>query len=78
MFNFQGVKSTIVVSFKPVASLEAETKYHIEMMPSTCLVNKKLLTFVSGYRNYAAKQLLVTTLSESLKQPAGDLVMSSF
>lgn len=57
MFN-SNIKSTIIVSFKPLTSVEAETRLHLEMLPSTCLIQKKLLFFVSGYRNYAAEQLL--------------------
>ena len=30
----------------------------MNFMPSTCLIQKKLLVFVSGYRNYAGSTLL--------------------
>ena len=53
MFN-NNIKSCLTVSFKPVTSLEQETKLHLDLLPSTCLIQKKLLLFVSGYRNYAA------------------------
>ena len=56
LFN-NNIKSTLIVSFKPLASLEVETKLHLDMLPSTCLIQKKLLYFVSGYRNYAADLL---------------------
>ena len=72
------ITSTLVVSFKPDKLLEPETKVHLEMLPSTCLVQKKMLNLVSGYRNYAADQLLPETLIGSLKQPMGNKIMSTF
>lgn len=66
------------MSFKPSQYLEAETKYHLELLPSTCFVQKKLLNFVSGYRNYAAEQLLPSLATDSQKKPLGNIVMSSF
>lgn len=66
------------VSFKPSQYLEAETKYHLELLPSTCFIQKKLLNFVSGYRNYAAEQLLPSLATDSHKKPVGNIVMSNF
>lgn len=61
------ITSTLIVSFKPERLLEPETKVHMEMLPSTCLIQKKMLNLVSGYRNYAADILLPETLIGSLK-----------
>ena len=52
------IKNQITVSFKTHTALEPETKWHMPFLPSTCLVQKRLLLFVSGYRNYAGKTLL--------------------
>ena len=47
-------------------------------MPSTCLVQKKLLLFISGYRNYAGQQLLKATTLGNFKKPGGSVAMSCF
>ena len=77
MFN-KNIKSTIIVSFKPIALVEPENKLHLELLPSTCLIQKKMLYFVSGYRNYAAKLLLPQMAAGNMKKPIGNVVMSSF
>lgn len=48
------------------------------MLPSTCLVNKRLLYFVSGFRNYIGDKLLKDTLVGSYRQPEGDVIISMF
>ena len=53
MFQVGPVKSVIVVSSKQYSSLAVDEKVHLDCLPSTCLIQKKLLWFVSGYRNYA-------------------------
>ena len=78
VFTTTATQSTLFVSFKPSQYLEAETKYHLELLPSTCFVQKKLLNFVSGYRNFAAEQLLPSLATDSQKKPVGNIVMSSF
>ena len=77
MFN-NNIKSTIIVSFKPIMFTEAETKLHLELLPGTCLINKKMLYLVSGYRNYAAELLLSQMAVGNLKQPVGNVVMACF
>ena len=72
------IKSQVSVSFKTVASLEAETQLHMTFLPSTCLLQKKLLLFVSGYRNYAGKSLLLNENFQKMKQPDGSVVLSCF
>jgi len=48
----------LMITINPMAKMVPEYKYHLKMMPSTCVVNQILLPFVSGFRNYAAKMLL--------------------
>ena len=72
------VKSQLLVSFKPHTSLDTDIKFHMQFMPSTCLVQKNLLHFVSGYRNYAGQQLLKQTNLGNYKQPAGSVTLSCF
>lgn len=50
----------------------------MEFLPSTCVVHKKLVSFVSGYRNYAAELLIRSTTGGTMKKPIGDVVMSTF
>jgi len=77
MFN-SNIKSTLIVSFKPLAAIEAESRLHLDLLPSTCLIQKKLLFFVSGYRNYAAVELISNNASAEFKKPVGNVVMSCF
>ena len=73
------IKNQITVNFKPHTSLEPDTKLHMQFLPSTCLVQKKMLLFVSAYRNYAGKQLLKQgNLGGQFKQPGGSVVLSCF
>ena len=51
---------------------------HMQFLPSTCLIQKKLLLFVSGYRNYAGQTLLKESSLGQFKQPGGSIVLSSF
>lgn len=37
MFN-KDVKSTLIVSFKPLSAVEPETRLHLDLLPSTCLL----------------------------------------
>ena len=57
MFN-NNIDSCIIISLKPLANLETETRLHLEMLPSTCLLMKKILYILSGFRNYAAEKLI--------------------
>ena len=50
----------------------------MQFLPSTCLIQKKLLLFVSGYRNYAGKTLLKESTLGNFKQPGGSVVLSCF
>ena len=72
------ITSQITVSFKPHTNLEPDTKLHMQFLPSTCLIQKKLLLFVSAYRNYAGKQLLKESTLGNFKQPAGSVTLSTF
>lgn len=50
----------------------------MQFLPSTCLLQKKLLLFVSGYRNYAGQTLLKESTMGNFKQPGGSVVLSCF
>jgi len=77
MFN-SNIKSTLIVTIQPMSKIDDATRTHMEFLPSTCVVNKKLVSFVSGYRNYAAEILIRGSTGGSMKKPAGDVVMSTF
>lgn len=66
------------MSFKPVASSDPATKLHTEFLPSTCLIQHKLLPFVSGFRNSAAMDLNKNINVASLKKPGGSVSISCF
>lgn len=67
-----------MISIKPLTSVEPETKLHLDLMPSTCVLPKRMLYLLSGYRNYAAEKLLAQTQVGILKKPSGDLMLSCF
>ena len=50
--------SLLHISTKQWKGLEEDTKLHMQMLPSICLVHKRLIHFVSGFRNYAGQKLL--------------------
>lgn len=57
MFSVK-VSSVLTVSFKPHNAFPAETKFHADLLASTCLIQNKLVPFISGYRNRAGEELL--------------------
>lgn len=52
------ISSGLTISVKSMKNFEPETNFHLSMLPQVCLLPKRLLHFVSGYRNYAADILL--------------------
>ena len=50
----------------------------MQYLPSTCLIQKRILLFVSGYRNYAGQILLKESALGNFKQPGGNIVMCCF
>jgi hypothetical protein len=47
-----------------------------ELLPSTCLVNKSLISFIAAYRDYAANKLHVAQFIQKI--PEGDVLLSCF
>ena len=43
---------TLVVSVKPFVKFTEQQQLHISMLPSTYIVNKKLLSFAAAFRLY--------------------------
>ena len=75
MFQVGPVKSVIIISIKQYSSMAIEEKIHLDCLPSTCLIQKKLLWFVSGFRNYAA-DILHQANNQKLVQPPCNVVIS--
>jgi hypothetical protein len=44
--------STLEVSIRPHKVMKEESQYHMEMLPQLCILNKRLLYFITGFRNY--------------------------
>lgn len=75
------ITSQLTVQLRPLTKFTEETKFHMEMLPSLCLVQKRLLYFVSGFRNYLAEKLLKTgqpTALTTFKKPEGDAIIKTF
>lgn len=79
MFGYGNLsKANITITTKSEKLLEEDTKVHMAMLPSTCLIHKKLIHFVSGFRNYAAKILLKEAQLGEFKKPGGNVAISCF
>ena len=72
------IQSQLTVSIRPHTKFTEETKFHLDLMPSTCLIQKRLLYFVSGFRNYIGEKLIKESSMNSFRQPEGDVVISCF
>lgn len=59
--------------------MSAEGKFNISLLPSTCIINKKLLHFCSGYRVYLSRKLCKeTTDNAGFIMPSGNHVIKTF
>ena len=72
------MEKRLKVQITQVAKLPTDVKYHMTLMPSTCLVHRSLLHFVSAFMNYKARKLLEEQVGGVFKKPAGDTVISCF
>ena len=72
------VDKRLKVQITTMIKMPPEVRYHITMMPSTCLVQRSLLNFVSAYMNYKAKKLLEEQVGGVFRKPSGDVVISCF
>ena len=66
------------IEVTPYIKQKDEVKYHMDMLPSTCLVHKTLLHFATGFMNYKAEKLLRETAAGNFRVPPGDAVLSCF
>jgi hypothetical protein len=53
------ISSQLTLEIRPHSKFSDETKFHMDLLPSTYFVPKRLLYFVSGFRNYLGEKLLV-------------------
>lgn len=67
-----------MIDVEPHTKFAEEVKCHLDLLPSTCFVQKRLLYFVSGFRNYCGEKLLKESQMGTFKQPHGDVVISTF
>jgi hypothetical protein len=66
------------IETKKYQDLPADIKYHMNLMPSTCLVHKNLLHFTSGFINYKAKKIFSEQEIGRFIKPSGDPILKSF
>jgi hypothetical protein len=62
----------------PFDSLPTGEKFHLDLMPSTCLLHRSMLYFISGFMNYKARKLLSETSIGHFRKPSGDVVIANF
>ena len=53
MFNSK-VESQLVINVRTANKIDDDQRYHLSLLPQTCFVQRHLLFFVSGFRNYLA------------------------
>jgi hypothetical protein len=75
LFSSSDKKALLEVTIVPSKSIAAHHRYHMQLLPTTYLVNRPLLAFVSGFRNAAGAILLKQT---QIRKPDGDCMMSCF
>ena len=65
------------IDIKTVSKLDKEIQDHLSLMPSTCLLHRPLLYFMSGYMNYRNDKLIKETdKSSKFIKPTGDVILS--
>lgn len=77
---FVGVEKHLEVEVTPFEKLDESTKFHMNLMPSTCLLYTTLMHFMSGFMNYKADKLLSQSSSTGGQffKPGGDVIISNF
>jgi hypothetical protein len=78
LFAGGNIEKRLKIEITPIIRLPNDVRYHITMMPSTCLVQRSLLHFTSAYMNYKARKLLEEQQGGVFKKPSGDTVISCF
>jgi hypothetical protein len=47
----------LVIQIKPFAKLSEQQQYYISMLPSNCIFNRRLLSFLAAFRYFAYRKL---------------------
>lgn len=63
------IKSQLKIKVVGLASVEKDVKFHMDFLPSTCLIHKRLVHFLSGYRNTVGRELFKASFNRSLSNP---------
>jgi hypothetical protein len=75
------IDSQLTVAIRPFSKFSDDNKFHMDMLPTVCLLPKRLLFLVSGFRNYLGEKLLSKQSGGGLvtfKKPEGDPVVTTF
>jgi hypothetical protein len=75
------ISSQLTVSIRPHTKFTDDVRFHMDMLPRLCFLSKRLLYFVSGFRNHLGEKLLreasVSGL-QTFKKPEGDPIITTF
>ena len=66
------------IAIIPIKNFGIHEKLYLEMMPSTCLIHKALITFMVGFINYKAFKIINESEEGKMIKPSGDAVLSCF
>lgn len=72
------VEKRLQIKVTPILKAAVDVRYHITMMPSTCVIQKSLLHFASAFMNYKGRKLLGDQDRSLFKKPSGDTVITCF
>ena len=75
------IQSQLTVQLRPFAKFADETRAHLEFLPATCFIQKRLLYLASGFRNFLGEKLLhegSSGVMHTFKKPEGDPIITTF
>jgi hypothetical protein len=72
-------KSKLTVSYRGLKDFSEESKFFFKMLPETCLLQKRLMSFVVGFRNYLGRERFGDINSgEALTLPNSNYMLVTF
>jgi len=71
--------SKLVISFRGLKDFSDESQFHFKMLPKTCILQKRMITFIVAFRNYLGKERFCDINSgEALVLPNCDFMIVTF
>lgn len=69
----------LILNFRGLADFSEKTQLHFKMLPSTCIFQKRLISFIVGFRNYLGKEKFSDiNTGEAVTLPNSNCVLITF